>query len=134
MNTSKICYILPFFMIFAIPFSATGQNNNTNKKDNNKVINVNKLDVIYHDENEEYQDIVIDQKDDNQGSIPSPLAQPPAEDDEEQPAEDAFDSPSEPGKEFHAPPPSGGPAAAPTIKTSRGGGPAAGKGMGYLTS
>lgn len=83
MNTSKICYILPLFMIFAIPFSATGQNNNTNKKDNNKVINVNKLDVIYHDENEEYQDIVIDQKDDNQGSIPSPLAQPPAEDDEE---------------------------------------------------
>lgn len=56
-----------------------GQNNNETKK----VINVNKLDVIYHDEDEEYKDAVIDQNDNRKNNIPPTLIQPEIEQDEE---------------------------------------------------
>ena len=80
----KTClFILPFLAILATPFGASGQNNNTNKKNNNKVVNVNKLDVIYHDEDEEYEEITIDQKEEPPVAIPTPLVQPPEEEDEE---------------------------------------------------
>lgn len=84
MKLFKIFLSLPLFLFlyFILPSSAFGQNNNT-KKDNNKVVNVNKLEVIYHDEDEEYQDIVIDQEDDSQSNIPSTLVQSPDDDEEE---------------------------------------------------
>lgn len=78
--SKKIIQILAIFFTFAIPFAAIGQNNKT-KKDNNKVVNVNKLDVIYHDEDEEYTDFTIDQQDDNPPAIP---AAPSDDDDEEE--------------------------------------------------
>lgn len=57
--------ILPVCMIACmalIPMVSYGQNNNTNtpQKDKKSVINVNKLDVIYPDD--EYSGIVVDQK------------------------------------------------------------------------
>lgn len=82
MNRNKKLFILPLFVFFTLPLVVIGQNNNT-RKENNKVVNVNKLDVIYHDDDEEYQDITIDQNDDSPSSIPSTLAQPPEENDEE---------------------------------------------------
>ena len=82
MNINKIFFLLPFFAVISLPLVASGQNNNS-RKNNNKVVNVNKLDVIYHDEDVEYQDITIDQKNDSPSAIPSTLAQPPEENDEE---------------------------------------------------
>lgn len=81
---NKLKNILSLFLVLALPITVIGQNNNTtNKKKDNKVVNVNKLDVIYHDEDEEYQDFTIDQNDDNPPAIPATLAQPPEEEDEE---------------------------------------------------
>ncbi len=59
-----------------------------NKKENKKVVNVNKLDVIYTDQDDEYQGVVIDQRnpqDDkkNVSNVPPTLIQPAEEEDEE---------------------------------------------------
>ena len=79
---NKFIQIFSILFVFFIPFSALCQNNNTGNN-GKKVVNVNKLDVIYHDDDEEYSDITIDQNDDTPSNIPSTLAQPPEEDDEE---------------------------------------------------
>ena len=85
MNINNRILLLALIVAASLPTTAMGQNNNTKKdnNNNNKVVNVNKLDVIYHDEDEEYHDVTIDNKDDSPQSIPSTLAQPPDEDDEE---------------------------------------------------
>lgn len=69
--------------VFLLPLAALCQNNNTNKNNQKKVVNVNKLDVIYQDDDEEYQDAVIDQPDVRRNNIPSTLIQPDGEPDEE---------------------------------------------------
>lgn len=80
----KIIQILSILFTIVIPFAAIGQNNNTKKDNNNKVVNVNKLDVIYHDEDQEYNDITIDQKEDERPAIPSTIAAPAEDDDDEE--------------------------------------------------
>lgn len=67
-----------------MPSMAAGQN----KKDHKKVVNVNKLDVIYTDQDDEYQGVVIDQRgalDDkkNVSTVPPTLIQPEEEEDED---------------------------------------------------
>ena len=64
---------------------AVCQNNNSKtNNDSKKVINVNKLDVIYNDQDNEYQEVVIDQPaDQKRNNIPSTLKQPEGEPDEE---------------------------------------------------
>lgn len=53
-------------------------------KDGKKVINVNKLDVIYHDQDSEYPDIVTEpQTPETRRNTPPTLSQPEPEDDEE---------------------------------------------------
>lgn len=79
---NKFVLLASVFIVFSIPFAAFGQNNNTNK-DSKKVINVNKLDVIYQDEDEEYSNITIDQNSDQPVSIPPTLVKPIDENDEE---------------------------------------------------
>lgn len=78
--SKKIIQILTILFTIVIPFAAIGQNNKTKKDNNNKVVNVNKLDVIYHDEDEEYTDFTIDQQDDN----PPAILAAPSDDDEEE--------------------------------------------------
>lgn len=76
MKTSYVSYSCLFlFLSFAL--FATAQNNN----DNNKTVNVNKLDVIYQDDDIEYPGAVIDQNDN--GTLTTPLAPPPNDEDEE---------------------------------------------------
>ena len=71
--------ILPL-LIFTLTVSSTfAQSNKDTRKDSKKVININKLDVIYQDQDNEYQGVVIDQN----SNIPSTLIQPQGEDDEE---------------------------------------------------
>ena len=75
------CCFLSLFIV--IPSLAEGQN----KKDPKKVVNVNKLDVIYHDQDDEYQGVIIDQRtsqDDkkNTSTVPPTLMQPVEDDDE----------------------------------------------------
>ena len=72
--------------LLLIPTVSFCQSNKDKDKNTKKVINVNKLDVIYNDQDSEYEGIVIDQGDnDNRrnSNIPSTLTQPETEDDEE---------------------------------------------------
>ena len=62
-----------------LPTLAVCQVSKDSRTDSKKVINVNKLDEIYHDQDEEYHGVVIDQ----QSNIPPSLIQPTTEDDEE---------------------------------------------------
>ena len=68
-----------------LPLAALCQNNNNNNKNTpKKVVNVNKLDVIYQDQDDEYQGIVIDQPGEpRRNNIPTTLMQPDGEPDEE---------------------------------------------------
>ena len=67
-----------------LPLAALCQNNNTNKNNTSKkVVNINKLDVIYEDEDEEYQGAVIDQQEPRRNNIPPSLIPPDFEPDEE---------------------------------------------------
>ena len=70
-------------IVFLLPLAALCQNNNNNKNNQKKVVNVNKLDVIYQDQDEEYQGVVIDQPEARRNNIPSTLMQPEGEPDEE---------------------------------------------------
>ncbi len=72
-------------LILLLPLVAMSQNNGNNNKNNQKkVVNVNKLDVIYQDQDIEYQGVVIDQPgEQKRNNIPSTLMQPDAEPDEE---------------------------------------------------
>lgn len=70
--------------LLLLPATALCQNNKDNKKTDKKVINVNKLDVIYQDNDNEYQDAIIDQPDaEKRHNIPNALTQPKTDDDEE---------------------------------------------------
>lgn len=72
-------------LLLCLPAMAVCQNNNSKtNNDSKKVINVNKLDVIYNDQDNEYQEVVIDQPaDQKRNNIPSTLKQPEGEPDEE---------------------------------------------------
>ncbi len=73
--------LIHIFIIFSLlsPFSAISQNN----KDSKKVINVNKLDVIYQEQDSEYKDAIIDQSESKNSNIPLSLVQPEEENDED---------------------------------------------------
>lgn len=76
----KITYSCLLILFSALPLLTTAQNN----KETKKVVNVNKLDVIYQDEDDEYQNAVIDQKDNaTTPTATNPLALPEDDDDEE---------------------------------------------------
>ena len=73
-------------IVFLLPLAAMSQNNNSNNNKNNqkKVVNVNKLEVIYQDQDDEYQGIVVDQPgEQRRNNIPKTLMQPDGEPDEE---------------------------------------------------
>ncbi len=63
-----------------VPVCAYSQSGKDSRKENKKVINVNKLDVIYQDHDNEYQGVVIDQG----NNIPSTLIQQPEDDRDEE--------------------------------------------------
>ena len=69
--------------LLLLPTAAFCQNKKE-VKDGKKVINVNKLDVIYHDQDSEYPDIVTEpQTPETRRNTPPTLSQPEPEDDEE---------------------------------------------------
>ena len=73
-------------IVFLLPLAAMSQNNNSNNNKNTqkKVVNVNKLEVIYQDQDDEYQGIVVDQPgEQRRNNIPKTLMQPDGEPDEE---------------------------------------------------
>lgn len=72
-------------IVLLLPLAALCQNtNDNNKSGQKKVVNVNKLDVIYQDEDQEYQGVQIDQPGEaKRNNIPTTLMQPDAEPDEE---------------------------------------------------
>ena len=72
-------------IVLLLPLAALCQNtNDNNKSGQKKVVNVNKLDVIYQDEDQEYQGVQIDQPGEaKRSNIPTTLMQPDAEPDEE---------------------------------------------------
>lgn len=73
-------------IVFLLPLAALSQNNNSNNNKNTqkKVVNVNKLEVIYQDQDDEYQGIVVDQPgEQRRNNIPKTLMQPDGEPDEE---------------------------------------------------
>ena len=72
-------------IVLLLPLAALCQNtNDNNKSGQKKVVNVNKLDVIYQDEDQEYQGVQIDQPGEaKRNNIPATLMQPDAEPDEE---------------------------------------------------
>ena len=73
-------------IVFLLPLAAMSQNNtsNNNKNTQKKVVNVNKLEVIYQDQDDEYQGIVVDQPgEQRRNNIPKTLMQPDGEPDEE---------------------------------------------------
>ena len=70
-------------LLFLTPIGTHAQNNKTTNKETKKVINVNKLDVIYQDQDNEYQGVIIDQSSRQQSDIPPSLVQPEIESDEE---------------------------------------------------
>jgi murein DD-endopeptidase MepM/ murein hydrolase activator NlpD len=81
MNKHKAIIILTISSLFFLPLISFGQNNNT-KKEDKTVINIDDLDIIYSEDNEEYQAPVKDPstKKDN---VPPMLKAPEEEDDEE---------------------------------------------------
>lgn len=72
-------------IVLLLPLAALCQNTNGGNQNNQKkVVNVNKLDVIYQDQDDEYQGVVIDQPGEpKRNNIPSTLMQPDGEPDEE---------------------------------------------------
>ena len=72
-------------IVLLLPLAALCQNTNSGNQNNQKkVVNVNKLDVIYQDQDDEYQGVVIDQPGEpKRNNIPSTLMQPDGEPDEE---------------------------------------------------
>lgn len=72
-------------IVLLLPLAALCQNTNSGNQNNQKkVVNVNKLDVIYQDQDDEYQGVVIDQTGEpKRNNIPSTLMQPDGEPDEE---------------------------------------------------
>lgn len=73
-------------IVFLLPLAALSQNNNSNNNKNTqkKVVNVNKLEVIYQDQDDEYQGVVVDQPgEQRRNNIPKTLMQPDGEPDEE---------------------------------------------------
>lgn len=83
LNIRKIT-LLSFLVLLILPFASSAQVGKEQKKEPQKVINVNKLDVIYQDKDEEYQGVVIDQTPGEQPvKVPATLAPPPEEEDEE---------------------------------------------------
>ncbi|MBO7489998.1 MAG: peptidoglycan DD-metalloendopeptidase family protein [Bacteroidales bacterium] len=87
-------------LLLCLPVAAVCQNNNNNKTNNDskKVINVNKLDVIYQDQDNEYQGVVIDQPEAKRNNIPSTLIQPDDEPDEELEKSSQFYRPEQMGE------------------------------------
>lgn len=85
MPLSKNIISLTLIAFLSLPLAAHCQvgKDKEQKKDSKKVVNVNKLDVIYHDKDEEFSDITIDQSEDSLATPPPSLAQPVEEDDEE---------------------------------------------------
>jgi len=76
---SILIYSGVVFLLMLLPIQSQCQN----KKDGKKVVNVNKLDVIYQDEDDEYQGVVIDHSAKKSSNIPSTLVMPEEEEDEE---------------------------------------------------
>jgi murein DD-endopeptidase MepM/ murein hydrolase activator NlpD len=75
----KIIFLSLSFLLL-VPCTAAAQN----KKETKKVINVNKLDVIYKDQDSEYPEMIIDNGEQQQNrNIPPTLTIPQQEDDEE---------------------------------------------------
>ena len=72
-------------IVLLLPLAALCQNTNGGNQNNQKkVVNVNKLDVIYQDQDDEYQGVVVDQPGEpKRNNIPSTLMQPDGEPDEE---------------------------------------------------
>lgn len=80
MKITKFLYLSLFFSLAMAPLFAEAQNNNDDKK----VINVNKLDVIYQDNDIEYPGAVIDQNEDKSKSNTNlPMLLQPDDEDEE---------------------------------------------------
>lgn len=75
-----------FFAVLAMPMMAAGQTDDPQQKNNKSEIKVNKLDVIYEDE--EYKGVVIDRRNNNETEshlyqAPFLLEEAPDEDDDE---------------------------------------------------
>ena len=80
-NNKLVLLILPISLL--LPSAALCQNNKDSKS-SKKVINVNKLDVIYQDQDIEYQDVIIDQGSQQQRvTIPNALSESEMEVDED---------------------------------------------------
>lgn len=78
--------IILFFAVLAMPMMAAGQTDDPQQKNNKSEIKVNKLDVIYEDE--EYKGVVIDRRNNNETEshlyqAPFLLEEAPDEDDDE---------------------------------------------------
>ena len=82
-NIQRIIF-LSFSALLLMPLTATAQVGKEQQQEEKKVINVNKLDVIYQDKDDEYQGVVIDQTSEEPAvSVPASLAPLPDEEDEE---------------------------------------------------
>lgn len=88
--------ILSFFIFTLLSFSAMSQTGKDNRS-GKKVINVNKLDVIYQDQDNEYEAVIIDQEVKRTSNIPSTLVQPESETDEELEQSNEFYRPEQMG-------------------------------------
>lgn len=84
MNIRKIAYNCLFLLFSVTPLLVAAQNNNGNKTDNKKTVNVNNLDVIYQEEDVDYPNTQTEQKETpKSNTIHLPLAQPFGDEDEE---------------------------------------------------